>query len=90
MWLHAHCDREERAKGPRRMIRSDLDSEESPDSIGQITGEIPAGATPGKVQQRADRRWPSGTGKGETVVQETTSDSGDRIGLVNPDRSKAK
>lgn len=65
-------------------------SEESPDSIGQITGEIPAGATSGKVQQRADRRWPAGTGKGETVVQETTSDSGDRIGSVNPDRSKAK
>jgi len=31
-----------------------------------------------------------GTGKGETVVQETTSGSGDRVGSVNPDRSKAK
>jgi len=35
-------------------------------------------------------QWPAGTGKGETVVQETTSGSGDRVGSVNPDRSKAK
>src|SRR6476620_4119117 len=29
-------------------------------------------------------------GKGETVVQETTSDPGDRIGSVNPARSKVE
>ena len=31
-----------------------------------------------------------GAGKGETVVQETTSDPGDRIGSVNPARSKVE
>ena len=31
-----------------------------------------------------------GSGKGETVVQETTSDPGDRIGSVNPVRSKVE
>ena len=31
-----------------------------------------------------------GPGKGETVVQETTSDPGDRIGSVNPVRSKVE
>ncbi len=30
------------------------------------------------------------TGKGETVVQETTSGSGDRAGSANPGRSKAE
>ena len=30
------------------------------------------------------------SGKGETVVQETTSDPGDRIGSANPGRSKAE
>jgi len=30
------------------------------------------------------------SGKGETVVQETTSGSGDRVGSVNPGWSKAK
>jgi len=30
------------------------------------------------------------TGKGETVVQETTSGPGDRTGLANPGRSKAE
>jgi len=30
------------------------------------------------------------SGKGETVVQETTSGSGDRVGSANPGWSKAK
>jgi hypothetical protein len=45
----------------------------------------------GKVPQRADRRrGESRAGKGETVVQETTSTRGDPGGLANPTRSKAE
>jgi len=47
-------------------------SEESPDSTGQATGEIPAGVTSGKChrEQTADGPWvfSAGTGDGETVV----------------------
>src|SRR6476619_8670421 len=42
---------------------------------------------PPLVELRHDQR---GSGKGETVVQETTSDPGDRIGSVNPARSKVE
>src|SRR3954453_9281120 len=34
--------------------------------------------------------WSSDCGKGETVVQETTSGPGDRAGLANPARSKVE
>ena len=43
-------------------------AEESPDSTEHGAGQHPGGATRRTVQQRADRRWPQGTGKGETVV----------------------
>ena len=43
------------------------------------------------MPQKADRHGDLGRrGKGETVVQETTSDPGDRIGSVNPTRSKSR
>ena len=52
------------------------------------------GATSGKChrEKTADglRGSLAGTGKGETVVQETTSGSGDRAGSANPNWSKAK
>ena len=44
-------------------------SEESPDSIGRTTGEIPAGVTLGKCHREETADGPQmGTGKGETVV----------------------
>ena len=44
-------------------------SEESPDSIGRTTGEIPAGVTSGKCRREETADGPQmGTGKGETVV----------------------
>jgi hypothetical protein len=41
-------------------------------------------------EQTARSRREAGPGKGETVVQETTSDPGDRVGSANPARSKVE
>ena len=82
-----------------RGVRRETCVEEGPGSEGQGGGQHPPGATRGTVPQRTDRPKPTpasvvdadgGAGKGETVVQETTSDPGDRIGSVNPARSKVE
>ena len=56
-----------------------------------MLGNPQAGRPDGKWnrEQTADGRV-SGTGKGETVVQETTSAAGDRGGSPNPTGSKAE
>jgi hypothetical protein len=75
---------------PRRVLpETGSHAEEGPGSTGQGGGQQPPGVTRGTVPQKTDRRS-SGSGKGETVVQETTSVPGDRNGSVNPTWSKVK
>jgi len=52
----------ERARGSQRKT-----SEESPDSTGQVTGEIPARGTSGKCNREQTTNG-LGTGDGETAV----------------------
>lgn len=57
---------------------------------GKVVGNTHPGQPAGQChrEQTATRLRPGG--KGETVVQETTSDPGDRVGSVNPTWSKVR